>query len=72
MGGDSATDYFGEASSWEEFKQEFPTLESILEVCTSSEHWDASWRDNDRELYIESIEGHEGLYDYREDVRVHC
>lgn len=58
--------------SWEEFKAEYPTLESILEDCTRTANWNADWRNGDRELYIESIRGHEGLYEYTGDVRVHC
>jgi hypothetical protein len=54
--------------SWEELKEKFATLHDVLEYFSRSPCWDASWRENDRILFIESIEGHEGLYEINDVV----
>lgn len=65
------SDFFG-ASSWGNFVQMYPTLAHVLKKCTTLTHWYVGRRDINRELYIETIEGHEGLYEYKGEVRVHC
>lgn len=59
-----------EKSSWDEFKKEFPTLRDILIELFPTNSWEAGWRDGDRLIFIESIDGHEGLYEYDSTERV--
>jgi hypothetical protein len=54
--------------SWDKVKKDFPTLKDMLIDLSYDVRWDASWRNHDRILFIESIEGHEGLYDVDETV----
>jgi hypothetical protein len=58
------------STSWEEFKVEFPTLESILSDLFHTTSWSAEWCNNQRILFIEEIEGHEGLYDFNKEEGV--
>ncbi len=57
-----------ETSNWEDFKKEFPTLMDFLIELSHNEFWNSSWRQYDRIYFIESIIGHEGLYDVTETV----
>ncbi len=54
--------------SWELMKQEYPTLLDFLEELSCNELWNASWREDDRIFFIESLTGHEGLYEATETV----
>jgi hypothetical protein len=56
--------------SWKSFKQKYPTLKDILIDIFDTDSWSARWRGGERTLYIESISGHEGLYDFDENQRV--
>ncbi len=56
--------------SWEAFKKKYPTLKDILIVLFTSDNWNPSHRGGERILYIKSISGHEGLYDFDENVRI--
>lgn len=58
--------------NWEEIKKDFPTLEHILQEFSYDPNWNAEWRHNERILYIETIAGHEGLYEYNGDVTYQC
>jgi hypothetical protein len=58
--------------SWEDCKKEYPTLQHILQDFSRSYNWEASWRDNDRMLFVESIQGHEGLYEFDSSVEYKC
>jgi hypothetical protein len=55
-------------SSWGELKRIHPELIDLLRQFSQSELWDADWRENDRVLFVQSMEGHEGLYDNEEVV----
>jgi hypothetical protein len=62
--GDCSVEETLETTSWEDLKNEYPTLEDILNYFFNTYNWSASWRGGDRMLFIESIEGHEGLYNF--------
>lgn len=55
-------------NSWEDMQEQFPTLKEFLEELSYNQHWSAEWRDNDRIFFIQSLTGHEGLYDVTETV----
>ena len=55
-------------NSWENMKKEYPTMMDFLLELAKNEHWDAQWRQNDRIFFIQSLTGHEGLYDIKETV----
>lgn len=50
--------------SWEKLREKYPTILDILKHFFQTDYWSASWREGDRLLYTESVEGYEGLYDY--------
>lgn len=54
--------------SWKDMKKKYPTLLDFLYELSDNQHWNAGWRDNDRIFFIESLTGHEGLYDVTETV----
>lgn len=58
--------------SWEAMKEEYPTLVDMMEEFQYTTSWNADWRDGNRILFIESIAGHEGLYEYDGKVSVEC
>lgn len=61
-----------DVSSWEDCKKEYPTLQHILQDFSRSVNWDAGWRDNERILFVETVEGNEGLYDFDAAVEYQC
>lgn len=54
--------------SWEDMKEQYPTLLDFLYELSDNQHWSAGWRDNDRIFFIASLTGHEGLYDVKKVV----
>ncbi len=54
--------------SWEEMKEQYPTLMGFLVELACNENWDSAWRSYDRIYFIEKMEGNEGLYDLNETV----
>lgn len=60
------------APSWEAFKKEYPTLDSILYECSRSPYWAVYGKHDVRDLRIVTIEGHEGLYEYDGEVVHRC
>lgn len=50
--------------SWEKLKEEFPTFSDILKHFFQTDYWSAGWRDGDRLIYAETVQGHEGLYEH--------
>jgi len=58
------------SNSWDDFKKQYPTLNDILIRIFPTDSWNPSWRGGHRSLCIGSISGHEGLYDFDQDVEV--
>ena len=70
------------SDSWADFKQNYPTLKDILIQLFPTDSWNPSWRKGEtshldpslrkcnRILFINSIYGHEGLYEFDENQRV--
>lgn len=58
--------------SWEDMKEEYPTLVEMMEDFQCTVSWNADWRGGNRILFIETIAGHEGLYEYDGNVSVEC
>lgn len=54
--------------SWDKMKENFPTLKSLLVEFSHDDKWFASWRENERVSFVESITGNEGLYDVNQVV----
>lgn len=54
--------------SWKDMQKQYPTLKDFLYVLSENQHWNAAWRANDRIFFIESLTGHEGLYEVTETV----
>lgn len=54
--------------SWEDMQEQYPTLLDFLYELSDNQHWTANWRDNDRIYFIESLTGHEGLYEVNKTV----
>ena len=49
--------------SWEKLKEDYPTLRDIL-INLFVRFWKPTWPDDGRALFIKSVSGHEGLYDF--------
>jgi hypothetical protein len=54
--------------SWEEMKEQFPTMMDFLKELANNPKWQSKWRDYDRIYFISSSNGHEGLYDIQKTV----
>ena len=57
-----------EFDSWEDMKEQYPTMLDFLNALSNNQHWDSSWRDYDRIYFIETSVGHEGLYEMKKTV----
>lgn len=58
------------ADSWKTFKKQYPTLKDILIELFPRDSWNPSWRNGERILFVDSINGHEGLYEFDESQRI--
>lgn len=54
--------------SWDDMKEQYPTLLDFLQELSYNDNWNAAWRENDRIFFIETSVGHEGLYDMKKTV----
>lgn len=57
-----------EFHSWEKMKKAYPTLMDFLIALSHNVLWCSKDFQYDRIYYVESIEGHEGLYDEKKVV----
>jgi hypothetical protein len=54
--------------SWEDMKEQYPTMTEFLFMLSEHEYWFSSGRDYDRIYFVAQIEGNEGLYDLHDTV----
>lgn len=57
-----------EFKSWQDMKEQYPTMLDFLIELSINPHWDSRWRDYDRIYFIKTSAGHEGLYDMKKTV----